>query len=304
MSDNNNFNSTPAKPKAAEASQSATGQPAAAGAAAGVAAKTKTPAPTRAQTGLRIFCVANQKGGVGKTTTTVNLAAGLAQIGLRVLVVDLDPQGNATMGSGVNKRELPKTIYDVLLEPAAIADARVRSPKGGYDVLGANRELAGAEVELVPLPERERRLRQALATVQTDYDFVLIDCPPSLSLLTLNGLVAAHGVIVPMQCEYFALEGLSDLVNTVKQVHANLNPDLQLIGLLRVMFDPRITLQQQVSDQLKSHFGDKVFNTVIPRNVRLAEAPSYGLPGVVFDPASRGAVAFVEFARELAQRLK
>ncbi len=261
-------------------------------------------APAAAKPGLRIFCVANQKGGVGKTTTTVNLAAGLAQIGLRVLVVDLDPQGNATMGSGVNKRELPKTIYDVLLDPASIAEARVRTPKGGYDVLGANRELAGAEVELVPLPQRERRLRQALAAVQNDYDFALIDCPPSLSLLTLNGLVAAHGVIVPMQCEYFALEGLSDLVNTVKQVHANLNPDLQLIGLLRVMFDPRITLQQQVSEQLKAHFGDKVFDTVIPRNVRLAEAPSYGLPGVVFDPASRGAIAFVEFARELAQRLK
>ncbi len=296
MSDNNNTAplpkaGVPAKPNG---SGSASGNGRAGAAAAG----------TAPQPGLRIFCVANQKGGVGKTTTTVNLAAGLALIGLRVLVVDLDPQGNATMGSGINKRELAKTIYDVLLEPAAITGAPVRSPKGGYDVLGANRELAGAEVELVPLANRERRLRQAVAAVQNDYDFVLIDCPPSLSLLTLNGLVAAHGVIVPMQCEYFALEGLSDLVNTVKQVHANLNPDLQLIGLLRVMFDPRITLQQQVSDQLKSHFGDKVFNTVIPRNVRLAEAPSYGQPGVVFDPSSRGAVAFVEFARELAQRLK
>jgi chromosome partitioning protein len=252
---------------------------------------------------VRIFCVANQKGGVGKTTTTVNLAAGLSQIGRRVLVVDLDPQGNATMGSGIDKRQLGLSVYDVLLESATITEARQRSEKGGYDILGANRELAGAEVELVELERRERRLKQALTAVHDDYDFVLIDCPPSLSLLTLNGLVAAHGVIVPMQCEYFALEGLSDLVNTIKQVHANLNPDLQIIGLLRVMFDPRITLQQQVSEQLKAHFGDKVFETVIPRNVRLAEAPSYGQPGVVFDPAAKGAQAFVEFAREMVARL-
>jgi len=251
----------------------------------------------------RIFCVANQKGGVGKTTTTVNLAAGLAQVGKRVLVVDLDPQGNATMGSGVDKRALELSVYDVLLETSTIVEARQRSPKGGYDVLGANRELAGAEVELVQLERREKRLKAALLAVKGDYDFVLIDCPPSLSLLTLNGLCAAHGVIVPMQCEYFALEGLSDLVNTIKQVHANLNAELQIIGLLRVMFDPRITLQQQVSEQLKSHFGSKVFDSVIPRNVRLAEAPSYGQPGVVFDPSSKGAVAFVEFAREIVQRL-
>ncbi|MEO8059033.1 MAG: AAA family ATPase [Burkholderiales bacterium] len=251
----------------------------------------------------RIFCIANQKGGVGKTTTTVNLAAGLSRIGKRVLVVDLDPQGNATMGSGVDKRALTLSIYDVLLENASIAEARVRSEKAGYDVLGANRELAGAEVELVQLDRRDKRLRDALQAVQAEYDFVLIDCPPSLSMLTLNGLCSAHGVVVPMQCEYFALEGLSDLVNTIKQVHANLNPDLEIIGLLRVMFDPRITLQQQVSEQLKTHFGDKVFNTVIPRNVRLAEAPSYGLPGVVFDPASKGAQAFIEFAQEMSQRL-
>jgi len=252
---------------------------------------------------LRTFCIANQKGGVGKTTTTVNLAAGLAQLGRRVLVVDLDPQGNATMGSGVDKRALELTVYDVLLESAAVAEARRPSPKGGYDVLGANRELAGAEVELVELDRREKRLRLALQAVQADYDFVLIDCPPSLSLLTLNGLCAAHGVIVPMQCEYFALEGLSDLVNTIKQVHANLNAELQIIGLLRVMFDPRITLQQQVSEQLKAHFGEKLFDTVIPRNVRLAEAPSYGQPGVTFDPASKGAHAFIEFAREMVKRL-
>jgi len=254
-------------------------------------------------TAAKIYCVANQKGGVGKTTTTVNLAAGLAQEGHRVLLVDLDPQGNATMGSGIDKRGLETSVYDVLLESASVAEARQRSPKGGYDVIGANRELAGAEVELVELERREKRLRTALDAVRADYDFVLVDCPPSLSMLTLNGLCAAHGVIVPMQCEYFALEGLSDLVNTIKQVHANLNPDLQIIGLLRVMFDPRITLQQQVSEQLKAHFGDKVFNTVIPRNVRLAEAPSYGQPGVTFDPASKGALAFVEFAREMAQRL-
>lgn len=252
----------------------------------------------------KIFCVANQKGGVGKTTTTVNLAAGLAKVGQRVLMVDLDPQGNATMGSGVDKRKLEMTIYDVLLESASVAEARVRSEKCGYDVLGANRDLAGAEVELVDLERREKRLKQALPAVDTDYDFVLIDCPPSLSLLTLNGLCSAHGVIVPMQCEYFALEGLSDLVNTIKQVHANLNKDLQIIGLLRVMYDPRITLQQQVSDQLKAHFGDKVFNTVIPRNVRLAEAPSYGLPGVVFDPSARGSQSFVEFAHEMVERIR
>jgi chromosome partitioning protein len=252
---------------------------------------------------MRTFCIANQKGGVGKTTTTVNLAAGLVQLGKRVLLIDLDPQGNATMGSGIDKRKLPLSVYDVLLESASIAEARQPSPHGGYQVLGANRELAGAEVELVELDHREKRLKLALAEVKADHDFVLIDCPPSLSLLTLNGLCAAHGVIVPMQCEYFALEGLSDLVNTIKQVHANLNRDLEIIGLLRVMFDPRITLQQQVSDQLKAHFGDKVFNTVIPRNVRLAEAPSYGQPGVTFDPASKGAQAFVEFAREMAQRL-
>jgi chromosome partitioning protein len=252
---------------------------------------------------MRIFCIANQKGGVGKTTTTVNLAAGLAELKHRVLLVDLDPQGNATMGSGIDKRALEATVYDVLIGGASIAEARQPSPHSGYHVLGANRELAGAEVELVSLDQRERRLKNALAAVQAEYDFVLIDCPPSLSLLTLNGLCSAHGVIVPMQCEYFALEGLSDLVNTIKQVHANLNRELEIIGLLRVMFDPRITLQQQVSEQLKAHFGDKVFNTVIPRNVRLAEAPSYGQPGVTFDPASRGAVAFIEFAREMAERL-
>ena len=252
----------------------------------------------------KIFCVANQKGGVGKTTTTVNLAAGLAKVGQRVLMVDLDPQGNATMGSGVDKRKMELSVHDVLRESGSVAEAAVKSEKCVYTVLGANRELAGAEVELVELERRDQRLKTALAAVDADYDFVLIDCPPSLSMLTLNGLCAAHGVIVPMQCEYFALEGLTDLVNTIKQVHANLNPDLQIIGLLRVMFDPRITLQQQVSDQLKGHFGDKVFDTVIPRNVRLAEAPSYGLPGVVFDPSARGSQAFVAFATEMVARIQ
>ena len=252
---------------------------------------------------MKTFCVANQKGGVGKTTTAVNLAAGLAKIGVRVLLVDLDPQGNATMGSGIDKRKLTASVYEVLLETATLADVRRRSDKGGYDVLGATRDLAGAEVELVQLERRHNRLRDALQTVSDDYDFALVDCPPSLNLLTLNGLCSADGVIVPMQCEYFALEGLSDLVNTIRQVHANFNRSLKLIGLLRVMFDPRITLQTQVSEQLRAHFGDKVFQSVIPRNVRLAEAPSYGQAGVVFDPSSRGAQADLAFARELAQRL-
>jgi chromosome partitioning protein len=204
----------------------------------------------------------------------------------------------------VDKRALELSVYDVLLENASVKEAAVRSDAVGYDVLGANRELSGAEIELVTLERRNDRLKGALKAVDADYDFVLVDCPPSLSMLTLNGLCAAHGVVVPMQCEYFALEGLTDLVNTIKQVHANMNPDLQIIGLLRVMFDPRTTLQQQVSDQLKEHFGDKVFDTVIPRNVRLAEAPSYGVPGVVFDPGAKGSKAFIDFAHEMVRRIK
>ena len=252
----------------------------------------------------KIFCVANQKGGVGKTTTTVNLAAGLAKLDQRVLLVDLDPQGNATMGAGIEKAGLASSTYEVLLGEANVRTARQASESGGFHVLPSNRELAGAEVEMVELERRETRLKEALAEVDDEYDFVLIDCPPALSLLTLNGLCSAHGVIIPMQCEYYALEGLSDLVNTIKRVHANLNADLEIIGLLRVMFDPRMTLSQQVSAQLEQHFGDKVFKTIIPRNVRLAEAPSYGMPGVSFDPSSRGAKAYIEFGTEMLERIK
>jgi len=253
---------------------------------------------------MHIFAIANQKGGVGKTTTSVNLAAALALHGQRTLLVDLDPQGNATMGSGVDKRSLPRSVYQLLVGLAELADVRAASPSGGYDVLPANRDLAGAEIEMVALERRENRLKEALARHAGDYDFVLIDCPPSLSLLTLNGLCAAHGVVIPMQCEYYALEGLSDLVNTIKKVHANLNRDLKIIGLLRVMFDPRSTLANQVSAQLEQHFGDKVFSTLVPRNVRLAEAPSYGMPGVVFDKSSKGAQAYLNFAAEMIERVK
>jgi len=252
----------------------------------------------------KVFCITNQKGGVGKTTTAINLAAALAALGKVVLLIDLDPQGNATMGSGINKNALKQNLYQVLIGETTIAEATVRSEAGGYDVLPANRELSGAEIDLIQMDEREQQLKQAIVQVWDRYDFILIDCPPTLSLLTLNGLASAHGVIIPMQCEYFALEGLSDLVNTIKRVHNNINPELRLIGLLRVMFDTRVTLQQQVSQQIQEHFGDKVFSTIVPRNVRLAEAPSHGLPGTVYDRNSRGAKAYVEFGNELIKRVK
>ena len=249
----------------------------------------------------RVLAVVNQKGGVGKTTTTVNLAAALAQAGRRVLLVDLDPQGNATMGSGVDKRAVVRTVYHALLGLGEVAGIRTRAERGGYDVVPANRDLAGAEVELVELPARETRLKAALERVADDYDYILIDCPPSLSLLTVNALAAAQRVLIPMQCEYYALEGLSDLVGTIKRVRANLNPTLEIAGLLRTMYDPRNTLSQQVSRELESHFGDKVFRTLVPRNVRLAEAPSYGVPAVVWDASSKGAQAYVSLASEVLE---
>ena len=250
----------------------------------------------------KTLVITNQKGGVGKTTTAVNLAASLAACEQRVLLVDLDPQGNATMGSGVNKGQLRQSVYHVLLGAAQVAQVRQSAPQGGYDVLPANRELGGAEIELVDLAERETRLKVALAAVADDYDFILIDCPPALNLLTLNGLVAADRVMIPMQCEYFALEGLTDLVNTLRKVRAGLNPQIEIEGLLRTMYDPRSTLAQQVAAQLKQHFGDKVYNVVIPRNVRLAEAPSHGLPALVYDKSSKGAQAYLALAQEMLEK--
>ena len=250
----------------------------------------------------KTLVVTNQKGGVGKTTTAVNLAAALADAGKRVLLVDLDPQGNATMGSGVEKRALKQTVYHVLLGEASAAQVRVRSESGGFDMLPSNRDLAGAEVEMVDLPHRELRLKSALSEIAKDYDFILIDCPPALSLLTLNGLVAADSVMIPMQCEYYALEGLSDLVNTVKKVRANLNPKIEIEGLLRTMFDPRNMLAQQVSSQLQEHFGEKVYSTIIPRNVRLAEAPSHGTPAIQFDRVCKGSQAYISLSEEIIRR--
>jgi len=250
----------------------------------------------------RVIAVVNQKGGVGKTTTSVNLAAALARAGQRILLVDLDPQGNATMGSGVDKRAAARTVYHVLLGLGEIGAIRTRAERGGYDLVPANRELAGAEIELVELQNREGRLKSALAAVEREYDFVFIDCPPSLSLLTLNGLVAAQSVLIPMQCEYYALEGLTDLVGTIKRVRANLNPNLEIAGLLRTMYDARNTLALQVSDQLEAHFGDKVYRNIVPRNVRLAEAPSYGTPAVLWDPESKGAQAYLALAEEVLER--
>lgn len=236
---------------------------------------------------------------MGKTTTSVNLAASLAAAGKKVLLIDLDPQANATMGSGTNKQTLQQTVYQVLLGEIAIHTARVRNAQTKYDLIPSSRNLAGAEVEMVALPKREMRLKSALSEVEEEYQFIIIDCPPALNLLTLNGLCAAHAVMIPMQCEYYALEGLSDLVNTIKKVRANFNPKLRIEGLLRTMFDPRNILAQQVSDQLQQHFGSKVYRTVIPRNVRLAEAPGFGIPVLYHDRQSKGAKAYLELAKEV-----
>ncbi|HUL96293.1 MAG TPA: ParA family protein [Usitatibacter sp.] len=249
----------------------------------------------------RVFVVANQKGGVGKTSVAVNLAASLAHYGRRVLLVDLDPQGNATTGSGVDKSAVDRTVYGVLIGDYPLSAAITRC-EGGYDVVPSNRELAGAEVEMIEMERREFRLRDALAPSVKDYDFAVIDCPPALNMLTVNGFTAADAVIIPMQCEYYALEGLSDLVGTLRKVKQNLNPKIEIEALVRTMYDPRSTLTVQVSDELKRHYGDKVFDTVIPRNIRIAEAPSFGKPVLLHDPASKGALAHLQFARELLAR--
>lgn len=250
---------------------------------------------------MKVFAIANQKGGVGKTSIAVNLSATLAHYGQRALLIDLDPQGNATTGSGIDKSQVKKSLYGVLLGEYSIVEARARA-EANFDVLPANRELAGAEIELIHLERREFRLKEALSGIENDYDFAVIDCPPALNMLTVNALTAADAVIIPMQCEYYALEGLSDLVGTLRKVKANLNPKIEIEALIRTMYDPRSSLTNQVSEEIKNHFGDKVFDTVIPRNIRIAEAPSFGKPVITYDPASKGAQAHLAFARELLAR--
>lgn len=250
----------------------------------------------------KIYAIANQKGGVGKTTTCVNLAASLVATKKRVLLVDLDPQGNATMGSGISKNDVENSIYEVLTEQAKVSDCLILSESGKYQVLPANGDLTAAEVEMLAMDNKERRLQHALNQVRDQYDYILIDCPPSLNMLTLNALTACDSVIIAMQCEYYALEGLSALVNTIQQIQRVLNPNLKIEGLLRTMYDPRNSLTNDVSAQLQHHFGDRLYRTCIPRNVRLAEAPSFGMPVLAFDRQSKGAIAYLALAGEILRR--
>lgn len=250
----------------------------------------------------RVLAIANQKGGVGKTTTSVNLAASLAATKRKVLLVDMDPQGNATMGSGQDKSDLRASVYELLSGEATFEQVVIRPQEAGYDLLPANGDLVAGEIELLDMPQREARLREVLRPIRDRYDYILIDCPPSLNMLTLNSLVAAEGVVIPMQCEYYALEGLSALLDTIAAVSEMHNPGLQIEGILRTMYDPRNRLTTEVSGQLFDHFGDQVYRTVIPRNVRLAEAPSYGLPVLRYDRHSRGAIAYLALAGELLRR--